>query len=123
MAERYGYEFSSDPKERAIVGESSRGIAAFTAGWERPDAFHRVMGHGSTFLSFGGNTGGTYPEVVRTTDEVKPLRIHLEGGMRDGAHHAAMAASLKEKGCVYQWFNSTESPHGDPVATRRFPRG
>jgi hypothetical protein len=56
-------------------------------------------------------------------DQVKPLRIHLEGGMMDGGHHAAMAAALKEKGYVYQWFNSTGSGHGGPGGDTSFPDG
>lgn len=52
VSERCGYNFSSDPKKRAIIGESSGGNAAFTVAGEHPDAFHRMMGHSSSF-SFG----------------------------------------------------------------------
>ncbi len=34
-----GYSVTTDPERRAIGGRSSGGAAAFTAGWERPDAF------------------------------------------------------------------------------------
>lgn len=37
------YNLSSDPDHRAIAGSSSGGIAAFTAAWNRPDAFRRVL--------------------------------------------------------------------------------
>jgi enterochelin esterase-like enzyme len=120
VSERYGYNFSTDPRKRSITGESSGGNAAFTAAWERPDAFHRMMGHSSSF-SFG--PAANLPEIVRMTEEVKPLRIHLEGGMMDGRHHAEMAAALAEKGYVYQWFNSTGSGHGGPGGDTSFPEG
>src|SRR5262249_40920359 len=35
--------FSKDPNDRAIAGASSGAICAFTAAWERPDAFRRVF--------------------------------------------------------------------------------
>jgi enterochelin esterase family protein len=120
VSERYGYNFSTDPKKRSITGESSGGNAAFTVAWERPDAFHRMMGHSSSF-SFG--PAARLPDTVRMTDEVKPLRIHLEGGIDDGPHHAEMAAALAEKGYVYQWFNSTGSGHGGPGGDTSFPDG
>lgn len=120
VSQRYGYNFSSDPKKRAIIGESSGGNAAFTVAWRRPDAFHRMMGHSSSF-SFGPAAG--LPDLVRNTEEVKPLRIHLEGGINDGPHHANMAAALAEKGYVYQWFNSTGSGHGGPGGDTSFPDG
>jgi hypothetical protein len=34
-----------------------------------------------------------------------------------------MAAALKEKGYVYQWFNSTGSGHGGPGGDTSFPDG
>lgn len=120
VSERYGYNFSDDPRKNAIIGESSGGNAAFTVAWNRPDAFHRMQGHSSSF-SFGPAAG--FPDIVRSTEEMKPLRIHLEGGMGDGPHHANMAAALKEKGYVYQWFNSTDSGHGGPGGDTSFPEG
>ncbi|HYJ08091.1 MAG TPA: alpha/beta hydrolase-fold protein [Polyangiaceae bacterium] len=120
VVERYGYKFSTDPKKRSITGESSGGNAAFTAAWMRPDAFHRMMGHSSSF-SFG--PAANLPETVAMTADVKPLRIHLEGGAMDGRHHAEMAAALAEKGYFYQWFNSTGSGHGGPGGDTSFPDG
>ena len=120
VSERYGYTFSSDPKKRAIIGTSSGGNAAFTAAWQRPDAFHRMMGHSSSF-SFG--PAAALPDTVAQTEEVKPLRLHLEGGIRDGRHHEKMAGVLAEKGYVYQWFNSTDSKHGGPGGHTSFPEG
>src|SRR5688572_29318417 len=38
-----GYKLTDDPAGRGICGSSSGGICAFTAAWERPDAFSRVI--------------------------------------------------------------------------------
>lgn len=126
VTRRYGYDFSSDPNKRAIIGESSGGIAAFTAAWERPDAFRLVMSHSGSFVNLG-NGGDRYPDIIRMTEEVKPLRLHLEGGRKDsnggGRQHPEMAAALKEKGYVYQWFDTTEGTHGGLNGNTTFPEG
>jgi enterochelin esterase-like enzyme len=43
------YNLSPDPSMRAICGASSGGIAAFTAAWERPDQFRKVVSHIGSF--------------------------------------------------------------------------
>jgi enterochelin esterase-like enzyme len=45
---------SNDPNDRAIGGASTGGIGAFTAAWERPDAFHRVFTSIGTFVGMRG---------------------------------------------------------------------
>jgi enterochelin esterase-like enzyme len=126
VTKRYGYQFTSDPNERAIIGESSGGIAAFTAAWQRPDWFRLVMSHSGSFVDLG-NGGDRYPDIIRTTAEVKPLRLHLEGGRKDknggGKQHPAMAAALKSKGYVYQWLDTTEGTHGGLNGNTTFPEG
>jgi enterochelin esterase-like enzyme len=126
VSKRYGYKFTSDPNQRAIIGESSGGIAAFTAAWQRPDWFRLVMSHSGSFVDLG-NGGDRYPDIIRMTEEVKPLRLHLEGGRKDknggGKQHPAMAAALKAKGYAYQWFDTTEGTHGGPNGDTTFPEG
>jgi enterochelin esterase family protein len=117
VEQKYGYKFSKDPKKRSITGESSGGNAAFTVAWNRPDSFHRMQGHSSSF-DFGA--AARLPDTVRMTAEVKPLRIHLEGSING---NPTMAKALKEKGYVYQWFNSTGSGHGGPGGDTSFPDG
>jgi sugar lactone lactonase YvrE/enterochelin esterase-like enzyme len=73
-------KLSKDAKDHAIAGASSGGICAFTAAWERPDAFRRVF---STIGSYADLRGGNvYPELVRKT-EPKPIRVFLEDGSSD----------------------------------------
>lgn len=74
------YKLSSDPNDRGIAGSSSGGIAAFTAAWERPDAFRRVISYVGSYTNLRG--GQIYSSLVRKV-EPKPLRIFLQDGNRD----------------------------------------
>lgn len=74
------YRFSDDPNDRCIAGSSSGGICAFTAAWERPDAFRRVFSTVGTYVGLRG--GNEYPVLIRKT-EPKPLRIFLQDGSND----------------------------------------
>jgi gluconolactonase len=71
---------SRNPQDRAIGGVSTGGIGAFTAAWERPDAFSRVFTGIGTFVCMRG--GDRYPGLVRKT-EPKPLRIFMQDGCND----------------------------------------
>jgi enterochelin esterase-like enzyme len=126
VSKRYGYEFTSNPNLRAVIGESSGGIAAFTAAWQRPDWFSLVMSHSGSFVNLG-NGGDKYPDIIRMEEELKPLRLHLEGGRKDsnggGRQHPAMAAALKAKGYAYQWLDTTEGTHGGLNGNTTFPEG
>src|SRR5438128_6424416 len=54
---------SKDGNDRAIGGESSGAICAFTAAWERPDAFTRVFSAIGTYVGLRG--GDHYPTPIR----------------------------------------------------------
>ena len=71
---------SRSGNDRAIGGASSGAIAAFTAAWERPDAFSRVFSAIGTYVGLRG--GDRYPTLIRKT-EPKPLRIFLQDGSSD----------------------------------------
>ena len=98
-----GLEVTADPSGRAICGNSSGGIAAFTVAWERPDAFHQVVSHIGSFTNIRG--GHVYPALIRKT-EAKPLRVFLQDGRNDldNLHgnwplaNQDMAAALKFSG-------------------------
>lgn len=81
---RYQIQFSKDPWLRAIGGHSSGGSAAFTAGWQRPDQFRRILTHSGSFtdLCRAGADAYTYPGLIRSTP-VKPLRVFLLTGTND----------------------------------------
>jgi sugar lactone lactonase YvrE/predicted esterase len=71
---------SKNPSDRAIAGNSSGAICAFTAAWERPDAFRRVFSAIGTYVGLRG--GNDYPGLIRLT-EPKPIRIFLQDGTND----------------------------------------
>src|SRR4029450_2197481 len=70
-------KLSKDGNDRAIGGSSSGAICAFTAAWERPDAFRRVFSSIGTYVGLRG--GNEYPTLIRKF-EPKPIRIFLQGG-------------------------------------------
>lgn len=74
------FRLTDDPEQRAICGMSSGGICAFTAAWERPDLFRKVLSHIGSFVNIRG--GHVYPALVRKT-EPKPLRVFLQDGSND----------------------------------------
>src|SRR5512133_3096460 len=74
------FNISPDPNDRGIAGSSSGGIAAFTAAWNRPDAFRRVLSFIGSYTNLRG--GQNYPSLIRKT-EPKPLRIFLQDGKND----------------------------------------
>jgi sugar lactone lactonase YvrE/enterochelin esterase-like enzyme len=71
---------SPSGNDRAIGGSSSGAIAAFTAAWERPDAFTRVFSAIGTYVGLRG--GDRYPILIRKT-EPKPIRVFLQDGSND----------------------------------------
>lgn len=77
---RKQYNLSTKPDDFGIGGSSSGGIAAFTAAWNRPDAFRRVLSFIGSYTNLRG--GDVYPNLIRKT-EPKPLRVFLQDGEHD----------------------------------------
>lgn len=71
---------SKDPELRGLCGASSGGICAFTAAWERPDQFRRVLSTIGSFVNLRG--GDIYPSLIRKTER-KPLRVFLQDSSGD----------------------------------------
>ncbi|MGI9244469.1 MAG: alpha/beta hydrolase [Verrucomicrobiales bacterium] len=102
------YRLTDDREMRAICGVSSGGICAWTAAWERPDYFSKVLSHIGSFTNIRG--GHVYPALIRKTDN-KPIRIFLQDGSNDldNQHgnwplaNQQMAAALKFKNYDYQF--------------------
>ena len=74
------YKLSADPNDRGIAGLSSGGIAAFTAAWNRPDAFRRVLSFIGSYTNLRG--GDVYANWVRKVEPL-PLRVFLQDGSND----------------------------------------
>jgi enterochelin esterase-like enzyme len=102
------YSLATNAASRAICGMSSGGICAFTAAWERPEAFGKVLSHIGSFTNIRG--GHVYPALIRKTEK-KPIRVFLQDGSNDldNQHgnwplaNQEMAASLKFKGYDYKF--------------------
>jgi gluconolactonase len=73
-------KLSKDGNDRSIGGSSSGAICAFTAAWERPDAFRRVFSAIGTYVGLRG--GNVYPTLIRKY-EPRPIRVFLQDGSKD----------------------------------------
>jgi enterochelin esterase-like enzyme len=117
------YKLRPDGYSRAIAGESSGAIAAFTAAWFHTDKFSRVHSTIGSYTSIqwrpdqqqdGGNI---YPFRVRR-DPKKNIRIWMSDGMDDlennfgswPAQNLQLANSLKMKGYDFH-FRFGEAAH------------
>lgn len=102
------HKLTDDPEGRAICGNSSGGICAFTVAWERPDAFRKVVSHVGSFTNIRG--GYVYPALIRKSEK-KPLKVFLQDGKNDLDNQFGnwplanqdMAAALKFAGYEYQF--------------------
>jgi enterochelin esterase-like enzyme len=117
------YKLSADPNDRGISGSSSGGIAAFTAAWERPDAFRRVLSFIGSYTDLRG--GDYYASLIRKM-EPKPLRVFLQDGSNDlniysgswWMANQSMAKSLEYAGYDMKFEPGTEahnSRHGSAI--------
>jgi enterochelin esterase-like enzyme len=99
------YRIATDPSRWAIGGMSSGASCAFTAAWQRPDRFRRVLSYLGSYAQIEG--GNPYPDLLRDTPP-KPLRVFLQTATNDINHDAAdrnwfstnltLAAHLAERG-------------------------
>lgn len=125
VKQRYSLTWSDQPEDHAIAGGSSGGICAFTAAWERPDQFRKVLSWVGSFVNLRG--GHVYPAMVRKTER-KPLRIYLLDGDNDLDNpfgnwplaNQNMAASLKYMGYDYR-FDYGHCFHGSKGMSASLP--
>lgn len=116
---------SKDGNDRCIAGASSGAICAFTAAWERPDAFRRVFSAIGTYVGLRG--GNVYPTLIRKV-EPKPIRIFLEDGSADQNIWGGdwwMANLEMERSLVFAGYEVNhawgEGGHNGKHATEIFP--
>jgi enterochelin esterase-like enzyme len=111
------YNLRQDANGRALGGISSGGIGAFTAAWERPDLFSKVLAHVGSFTNIRG--GDVYPSLIRKTEK-KPMRVFLQDGSSDlnNLHgswplaNQSMAAALKLMNYDYRFEFGTGGHNG-----------
>ena len=118
-------KLSHDGNDRAIGGSSSGAICAFTAAWERPDAFRRVFSAVGTYVGLRG--GNVYPTLIRKY-EPKPLRIFLQDGSNDLNIYAGdwwMANQEMERALTFAGYEVKhawgDGGHNGKHATEVFP--
>ncbi|GAA4442403.1 alpha/beta hydrolase [Bremerella cremea] len=129
---------TEDPWGKAIMGCSSGGAAALTAGWFRPDLFRRLITYSGTFVDQQDDDAAeekNYPlgaweyhsnmKLIENADK-KPLRIFTHVSENDNRakdpeetyHNWVMAnyrtaAALKAKGYDYRFIFSKATRHCD----------
>lgn len=119
------YKLTNNPEQRAICGASSGGICAFTAAWERPDLFRKVISHIGSFTNIRG--GHVYPALIRK-EKTRPLRVYLQDGKNDldNAHgnwwlgNQQMHRALEYRKYQHMWV-PTEGGHSGKDGGRVFP--
>jgi sugar lactone lactonase YvrE len=116
---------SHNGNDRAIGGSSSGAICAFTAAWERPDAFTRVFSAIGTYVGLRG--GERYPTLIRKY-EPKPIRIFLQDGSNDLNIYGGdwwMANQTMERALVFSGYDVRhvwgEGAHSGAHGTVLFP--
>lgn len=122
-----GLNITADPYGHAVAGLSSGGIAAFTAAWEKPDYFRKVVSWIGSFTNIRG--GYVYPALIRQSKpSPKPLRVFLQDGANDldNLHgnwplsNQDMAAALKFAGYDYK-FEFGDGGHSGKQGSFLFP--
>ena len=109
------YKLRHDAASRAITGASSGGICAFTAAWERPNEFSKVLSWVGSFTDIASGPdfkqgGHNYPFLIRKAPK-RDIRVFLADGENDldNEHgnwplaNQTMAKSLAWKGYDYKF--------------------
>lgn len=116
---------SKNGNDRAIGGSSSGAICAFTAAWERPDAFSRVFSAIGTYVGLRG--GHNYSTLIRKY-EPKPIRVFLQDGANDLNIYGGdwwMANQAMERSLVFAGYEVQhiwgEGAHNGRHGTAVFP--
>jgi enterochelin esterase-like enzyme len=102
------YNISNDPKMHGIGGLSSGAICAFTAAWERPEYFHKVLSQIGSYTNIRG--GNNYPSIIRKHKK-KDIKIFMQDGSNDlnNEHgdwwlaNLEMGSALKFKGYEFKF--------------------
>ncbi|MCB1061633.1 MAG: enterochelin esterase [Verrucomicrobiae bacterium] len=125
VVSEHDLKLSDDPAMWAISGGSSGCACAWTAAWERPDKFGKVLGWVGTFTNIRG--ANVYPALVRKTER-KPIRAALLDGTNDVDNqfgnwplaNRQMEAALKFSGYDYRYWWG-EGFHGSTYAAAMLP--
>jgi enterochelin esterase-like enzyme len=104
------WKVTQEPAGRCTVGISSGGICAFTAAWERPGSFGKVISHIGSFTNIRG--GHVYPALIRPLSKELPATA-TEAEKKLHAQRRALRVFLQEGS------NDLDNLHGNwPLANR-----
>ena len=111
------YNLSNDPKMHGIAGLSSGAICAFTAAWEHPEYFGKVLSHIGSYTNIRG--GNNYPSIIRKHKK-KDIKIFMQDGSNDlnNEHgnwwlaNLEMESALKFKGYELKFEKGTGTHSG-----------
>jgi len=111
------YNISNDPKMHGIGGLSSGAICAFTAAWEHPEYFHKVLSQIGSYTNIRG--GNNYPSIIRKHKK-KDIKIFMQDGSNDlnNEHgdwwlaNLEMESALKFKGYEFRFEKGTGTHSG-----------
>lgn len=104
------WKVTQDPAGRCTIGISSGGICAFTAAWERPGSFGKVISHIGSFTNIRG--GHVYPALIRPLSKDLPATA-TEAEKKQHAQRRALRVFLQEGS------NDLDNLHGNwPLANR-----
>jgi enterochelin esterase family protein len=127
------YDIVDDPNGWAIGGHSSGGSCAFTAGWNFPDKFHKIMTHSGSFLDLASDDNpadpgaGAYVDLLTSTMPIKPLRVTLLSSPNDlgnGKWFQAnndMAMALQTAGYPFRYMKGMGTHDPRPWDTYDYP--
>lgn len=117
---------SKNGNDRAIGGASSGAVCAFTAAWERPEAFSRVFSAIGTYTGLRG--ADHYPILIRKY-EPKPIRVFLQDGSNDLDIYAGdwwKANEMMERALTFSGYEVNhvwaEGGHNGAHGTAIFPQ-
>jgi enterochelin esterase-like enzyme len=118
------HRLTDDPDGRAIQGQSSGGICAFTVAWQRPDEFRKVVSFIGSFTAIAYQParkgqpmkpgGDLYPTLIRK-NPVKPLKIFLQDGSNDlNNSHGNWFLANQQMLSALEWANRNADERKSP---------
>jgi enterochelin esterase-like enzyme len=139
VSKDYQLKFTRDPKNRATMGGSSGGAAAFTMAWFHPELYGKVLTFSGTYVDQQfpqdpktPHGAWEYHENLIGKSPAKPIRVWLEVSENDNGHdrdeaslhnwvmaNQRMAAELKKKGYAYQYVFAKGAGHTDGRVTKQ----
>lgn len=117
------WRFADAPERRAIGGTSSGAIAAFTAAWQRPQAFSNVISMIGSYTSIGYKPateagpmtpgGDLYPTLIRK-GAIRPIRVFLQDGSHDlDNEHGNWFLANQQMLAALEWRNAHADEAGE----------